>query len=517
MSPSPHPFPDVGSSTMVDLYISGYNFGADGVVTVVNDAVNATGKTKTIYTAANVSKLNGYWTHNAIKFRYMARAGNVTVTVGDKVSNKESFNDFSPAVITSCDAYQPAEDGYRTTGKLSDGSAYGVLTISGIYFYSTEENLKIEVDGVDCPIKTGSLTVVTDTSSCYSTDLTVRSVQCYVPEGTGRDNPIALIRNGQSSLSANTTTDVLYLDYNDPEIFTIAPLTIPTTGGYLTVTGRNFGADASEATVKFGKTTLAVDKDFHFNHSYFVVKVPSGQGTAKTITVDIAGTSTTLSVADSFAYQEPAMTNLTIGKTKSGSRRQLLGTSVSGGSIPSTGTSVFIRGSNLGGGASTFRVLSKVTGKEKDTTVEIVDQDTVNHKWMEVAIGEGEGRITLQLNSSGNLAYADLNYTGPTINASFPGTLRMATAGGETIELVGSSFGSGSDDCEVVFSYQGVKKFSYKANNVSVYNHSYIRFASPEGEADGPMELKVVAGGLHSNSIQFNFSKPYIERIGKLT
>jgi len=503
-----------GSSTMVDLYISGYNFGADGVVTIVTDAVNATGRTVTTYTAANTSKLNGYWTHNAIKFRYMARAGNVTVTVGDKVSNQESFNDFSPAVITTCKDYQPDENGYRTTGKTSDGSAKGVLTIAGIYFYSVESNLAIEVGGVDCPIKTGSLTTVTDTASCYSTDLTVRSIQCYVPEGTGKDNEIALIRNGQSSLSANATTDVLYLDYNDPEIFSVAPATFPTTGGYLTITGRNFGATASEATVTWGKTTLSVDRTFPYNHSFFVVQVPAGQGTAKTITVDVAGSTDTIKTDESFSYDPPVMLNLTIGKSNGGSRRRLLGAKVGGGTIPTSGASIFIRGSNLGGGTSTVKVLSKVTGKEKETTAEIVDQDTVNHKWMEVAIGEGEGRITLQLNSSGNIATADLNYTGPVINTSLPSQLTMSTQGGEMIELFGESFGSGSEDCEVVFSYQGVKKYSYRPNNVSVYNHTYIRFLSPEGEADGPMELKVVAGGLHSNVIMFNYSKPFVERIG---
>ena len=55
------------------------------------------------------------------------------------------LNDFSPAVITTCSAYQPDEDGYRTTGKTSDGSAQGVLTIAGIYFYSVESNLAVEV------------------------------------------------------------------------------------------------------------------------------------------------------------------------------------------------------------------------------------------------------------------------------------------------------------------------------------------------------------------------------------
>ena len=92
-----------GSDSAVDLHVEGFNFGSSGTLFV--DGVAQT-------------KVN-YWHHNEIYVSFDGTSGNVTLEVGELVSNLFRFYEFSPILITTCSDYYP--EIYNTDGTLTDG------------------------------------------------------------------------------------------------------------------------------------------------------------------------------------------------------------------------------------------------------------------------------------------------------------------------------------------------------------------------------------------------------------
>ena len=69
----------------------------------------------------------------------------------------------------------------------------------------------------------------------------------------------------------------MYLAYAMPEVESLDPLNISTTGGNVTILGDNFGNSPELVTVLLGDAELAVRSD-NFSHGHMIVDVPAGEG-----------------------------------------------------------------------------------------------------------------------------------------------------------------------------------------------------------------------------------------------
>ena len=534
-----------------EIYIIGKNFGDGFGGSVLID---------------NVPQEHNAWDHELIFLTCNDTSGNITIVVGDEVSDRVVFSDYSPIIYPECTRVLTEkmtgyymEDGYSTEGEDEEGRA-GRLYVAARYLYDDITDIRVTIGGgngamdeTECVVDNNTLVELCDgnseAGSCHGVDgacaaslcgdngdacptAVVKYVSCLIPPGTGETNPVTLYRTKRSSYSVNGT-DVVTLDYWGPTILSIEPTQVGTTGGTITITGTNFGAYKSRTVVTSGGEVLVVDPS-SYTHTSMEVYVPAGAGVARRLELSIDGQSTillpTMAAAIQedvlpFAYSPPTITHVNITE------------------VPTTGaTSLMIYGENFGtcnsdrmmwlasrgalgagSAANAFEALS-ASGDSAAFAVEEISADCSGHAWLELHIGPGQGLTALVMNVSGNIGSAPLNFTAPFIAETSPSPLHSPTLGGIGMFLRGSNFGVG-EDFEVVISSFGSTDGSgveYVATQdgsgsfaVTNYTHGRIEFASPAGQTEGSLSLELRVAGQSSNRVPFNYSSPSITMVAE--
>jgi hypothetical protein len=115
-----------------------------------------------------------------------------------------------------------------------------------------------------------------------------RSITCQVPDGTGTENEVILIRSAKSSYVANASSSI-WLNYQAPVITGVSPRKLHTYGGIITITGRNFGL-RSKASAYYGTTKLSV-KSTGYTDTLAYITIPAGDGKQQTLKFTVDGQS----------------------------------------------------------------------------------------------------------------------------------------------------------------------------------------------------------------------------------
>ena len=502
--------PQNGLST-ADLVVRGTDFSAVGQVVVNITSTNSTGDraigVKT-YTPNDPEVTS--WGHEQITLTVVGTEGWVTVVVGTEVSNTVRFNQYNPILLTDHDQYKP-EGTYRTSG-LTEGGGTRNLTLAGYYFGSSEDNVEVFIGENECPLVAGSLGELTD-GEVDALDLdgasavTVSKVTCIVPAGTGVSNQVTLYRSGLSNFVNDENGDVhLYLTYKPPAIDVLSPPNVSTTGGNVTVTGDNFGTDLAMTSVSLGAVPLGIQA-VGYGHEYMVVQVPEGEGLAKKLSVTVDGQTTTLDPktgeTETITYLPPVIDGLSVT------------------TIPTTGGDVTVTGSNFGRAGSATAFFLNRDGSALVSPIDVVveyggDDDAGRrrlgaadtHSALNLAVGEGYGRVALHLNVSGQVSDVDFDFNPPVITSFGPVT--GPTTGGTNLTLTGTDFGTGASgtfDLSVGGAVH-VDGDSDSPIKVLTYNHTTVVFTSPEGVASLPMDVNFTVGGQAANVVSFAYDEP---------
>jgi hypothetical protein len=502
--------PMMGQAT-TDLVIRGTNFGLSDYARIfINNVAQVFSGDPAV---AGISE----WTHEKISIKYIGTTGAVYVEVGNFDSNLMVFNKSSPELWMEA-PYIPYVGGYRTLGETNDGE--GRLTLSGCHLHSYEENIKIEIGGVDCPVVPGSLVIDLNLTKyankefCEGEGNKVRKITCEVPEGTGADNEIILLRSGNPNYSDNGNLNLRYLP---PRVDLYNPTKVDTKGGVVTIAGDNFGDNINLVTVHMGARELVIDPAT-FSHTSMEVAVPAGEGTPKDILVRVDGQKFTTEKDEEgvFRYFYPIIE------------------SVEPNLMSTTGGTVELTGVYFGreGKASVYLVKDDGAGGKSVLPYD-VNVVASTHESMTIEIGEGQGVSQIALNVSGNEAFSDLSYNAPSIAEPFGGELIISTNGGEEIVLTGVDFGIGSDytlEIREKSEYNGQISIFDEENGgnkklfpmlfsgvpeIKEITHTSLTLVTPEGQnqRDDSLELVLKVAEQESNIIKLNYGAPKIVNV----
>ncbi|GMH57924.1 hypothetical protein TrST_g5907 [Triparma strigata] len=478
-----------GTEMTTDLVIRGANFGRNTYASIyVNEVVQETWT----------------WDHEKVTLNYLGMKGSVRVKVGDLWSNRLNFSDSSPELLME-DQYLPHPDGYKTTG-----AGYTLnhrnLTLAGCFFQSSVSNLEITVDGVDCPIFPLSLKVIPQRDGFCENDI-LREVTCKVPEGTGEDNTVILLRSGNPNYSDDGIVNLKYLA---PEVYSFTPHIVDTAGGEVVIAGDNFGNDPSLVEVMMGNVKLEVlSKDF--SHSNMVVTVPSGEGRPQDVVITVDGQSYVVPKEQEdkvLQYYAPMIDT------------------IEPNTIHTTGATVAVSGSYFGREGKAVGYMKGPDGSRQDIDVEITFGE---HTSLSVVIGPGQGVTDFVLNVSHVEDEQSLKFFPPSLNP-VEGGLLFGTEGGEEIIIKGNDFGVGKDfqvtiedlnfdpeDQSSVNLNEGLfpANFDENSENIKGFNHTFIKMSAPEGQnrRDKPLTMSLVVAGQKSNGISVDYRPPSVEKL----
>eukprot|EP00457_Paulinella_chromatophora_P000003 gb/GEZN01000003.1/.p1 GENE.gb/GEZN01000003.1/~~gb/GEZN01000003.1/.p1 ORF type:complete len:6228 (-),score=473.22 gb/GEZN01000003.1/:302-18958(-) len=282
--------PTAGGGT---LMITGTSMGISGYVTIGGAVCNITFHS---HTSVNCTIPPGQGVALAVRL--------VLNTQGVSSINSKSYDYDGPAINSTSPIILPTKGG-------SD------LVVRGINFgLPGDSPVKITIGGVECPLKTP-----------VSTYLTHTVVTCVVPEyalavsATPNILVMAQVLNKFSS-------DLVYVQYNQPTITNVSSLSDETKGGTLiTVTGYDFGANPS---VLLRDDPCPITSGGLTPHFSIVCKVPAGQGVLLPVVVK-NGLSSLQSFL--FSYLPPVIDNVspstgpTAGSTSSSQRLTITGRS----------------------------------------------------------------------------------------------------------------------------------------------------------------------------------------------
>jgi hypothetical protein len=280
------------------------------------------------------------------------------------------------------------------------------------------------------------------------------------PEGApGSSVPVLVTVAGQQSNERPFA-------YAPPDIAGMHPANGPTGGGTpVTIVGTSFGAAAP--TVWFGSTPATVDSH---THTRVVVTAPAGQG-AVDVTVQ-AGAALSASSA-SFTYDGPALHAI----------HPTSGPAAGGTLLTITGTNFGVQPQVTIGG-----VVATPAG------------DGSNHTQIVVATPPGAAgtQVPVRVNVAGRESNAvDFVYD-PVVHATAMTPANGPTAGGTSITITGSGFGSTTP--AVTFGGSAAEIVSSSATHVVA--------RSPQGE--GVVPVVVAASGVQSNALWFGYDAPVL-------
>ncbi|GMH50640.1 hypothetical protein TL16_g00832 [Triparma laevis f. inornata] len=500
-----------------DLVIRGENFGTAEISNIyINDIEQPIATPST--DEAGIKQ----WTHEMIAVKYVGVSGTVHIQVGDLISNNQTFNKSSPELLME-EPYLPHPEGYRTVGETKYQGHVNPgpdeIRLAGCHFQKNEDNIRIEIGGVDCPLAIGSLKVVEEDEAadpfCVGDKNELREVTCTVPEGTGEMDEIVLIRGGNPNFRGNET---IFLHYLPPEVDKFTPTLCYTNGDEVVVTGDNFGNKKELVTVKMGGRELEI-KHGTFSHTSFTVVVPPGEGVPKPIYITVDG-QTNVTKRDHpgvFRYYYPTIF------------------SVSPDSLNTTGGDVTLTGEYFGRfGKAIATFIDKTTGAQLDDIG--VTNYSQTQESMQITVGEGQGLTQVAVNVSGNVAFYDLPFKPPTLSEQ---TIYVDTRGGETVELLGNNFGVGKNFKISIRDPNTLEETDYDdelgANKnlfpspdgytiddsqpelvpPADFTHTGLKFKTPEGQNSRTtaLELLLVVAGQESNTITFDYLPPSVVNV----
>ncbi|KAH3756150.1 tyrosine protein kinase [Pelomyxa schiedti] len=129
-------------------------------------------------------------------------------------------------------------------------------------------------------------------------------VSCYPPVGTGTNIAVELWVPDISNKHSQRAQELSYFSYNGPTIFSVDPP--PTDGGFVQVTGTNFGQESSDVMVYVNgiPTTLYT---LSVPHKVISLDIPPGCGSDSSVTVTVGGQSS----STTFTYAAPTVGNAT--------------------------------------------------------------------------------------------------------------------------------------------------------------------------------------------------------------
>ncbi|GMI07720.1 hypothetical protein TrVE_jg4996 [Triparma verrucosa] len=500
-----------------DLVIRGENFGTSEISSVyINDIEQPVATPSTDEAGIKA------WTHEMIAVKYVGTSGTVHIQVGDLISNNQTFNKSSPELLM-VDPYLPHSEGFRTIGETKYQGHVNPgpdeIRLAGCHFQKNEDNIRIEVGGVDCPLVLGSLKVVEEndpeTEFCVGEKNELREVTCKVPEGTGAMDEVVLIRGGNPNFRGNET---IFLHYLPPEVDSFSPTLCDTDGDEVIVSGDNFGNKKELVTIKMGGRELEI-KDGTFSHTSFTVIVPPGEGVPKLINITVDGQTniTSRNHPGVFRYYYPTIF------------------SVNPDFLDTTGGEVELTGEYFGRfGKAIASLYDSVTDSHLDDIEVNIGSQT--QESMQITVGEGQGVTQVALNVSGNIAKFDLPFKPPSLNDQ---TIYVDTRGGQIVELLGNNFGVGNNfkisirdpnaQEETVYDDQpGANKnmFPHPEGYTiddsqpelvppADFTHTGLKFKTPEGQNSRTtaLELLLVVAGQESNTITFDYLPPSVANV----
>ena len=357
-----------------------------------------------------------------------------------------------------------------------------------------------------------------------------------------------------------TGEKTLMLHYMSPNITSFSPDSVNTLGQQVTVKGDNFGDDVDKVLVLYGNVELPIRRNT-FNHTHFVVDVPSGEGPARDVTITVDGQVGRVSRFDKnriLKYNFPVIDSVT---------PDLVGT---------RGGNVTVRGEYYGRVGVAEAFLTDVEDGDEESAdrlpINLVVGPTSSHNYLHLHLSPGQGRTNLNVNVSGLVSRSPLNFIPPSINGNDGVAVLVNTDGGENITLEGANFGVGSDykiemvdmdldeesesedllpsannNNNILFNaMSGIMKFNETSNLIKQFDHERVVFKSPAGERakraslvteeweatntllihscshalgtgqnayDRNLALKITVAGQSSNTIPFNFKAPAIHKL----
>lgn len=338
----------------------------------------------------------------------------VAVTVGPGVNTSPAtFTDVSTISYVAPEITDITQD-IPTSG--------GPATITGSDFGTDKTALTVEVNGspVNVAYALGSSVVVD------------------IPVGTGAFYGVSVTAGPTDHKQSATfaTGAPLGTSYGAPMVYKITPPDEETSGGVLSITGVNFGADSNTIHVYLvGSGVCEVQENP--THEQVVCLVPPGTGAPYDLLISVGpvGNARNNTNTTAFRYDAPVVTD------------------VAGLSVSTLGGSITFTGSNFGSSTSTVWVTFGDTNQYTCTPFAVSDHVLA----CDVPAGVGANfPITivvgpadvaeLRQNATG-LDSTFINYIEPSISSV---ANDVPTAGGP-LTILGQGFGSRSEDVSVIF------------------------------------------------------------------
>lgn len=304
-----------------------------------------------------------------------------------------SFDSTPPKTYSFSFSYNaPSISEFSPTTSDSHDSA--VFTITGNNFGSSPS---VSIGGVDVD----TLSLISHTR-----------LKGVIPAGGGANKNVVV-----TTSTGREVTSLAAFSYNPPRIDEISPLTLPTTGGVITVSGASFGLSG---TVTVGSLTCSVSS---WTNSSVVCSVPAAAG--KDLLVVVKTELQTSSESILFSYEEPVLS----------------GTSTTFGTLG--GKTAIFSGENFGpalvGGSSYVAIDSIYIGDQLCPESSIASSH--GHTSFKCTYPPGQGtvdvNITVKSQPSNTIS---VTYSPPEIDTVY-GSL-ASTGGGSDLTLEGSNLGT---------------------------------------------------------------------------
>jgi large repetitive protein len=361
----------------------------------------------------------------------------LVVTVDGQSSNTVSI-DFSPPFID-----QLMADTLPTAGGVT-------LTVQGQNFGTSQAS--VSVGQSDCPLEQHD---------------SHTSLRCTLPAGAGVDRPVQLNVSGQAS-------NEFLLSYDRPQIDTIQPSTLATSGGqHVTIIGSGFGEGIAQVSVG----DQDCPQDAANNHGQIVCTAPQGQGLNVPVLVTVAGQ---LSDPGAVSYLAPLISAIEFE------------------TLPTAGGSrLTIHGSNFGVEGA------QVAVGEGDCP--LVAPQT--HSRIECTAPAGQGiDVPVAVSVTGQVSNDyPVSYDPPQLAGL--GAASWPTAGGVTLTVQGQNFGTSQASVSVGQSDCPLEQHD---------SHTSLRCTLPAGAGvNRPVQLNV--SGQVSNELLLSYDRPQIDTMQPVT
>jgi IPT/TIG domain/Tyrosine-protein kinase ephrin type A/B receptor-like len=312
-----------------------------------------------------------------------------------------------------------------------------------------------------------------------------------VPSGAGTAIPIIVYVAGHK-----TTADSSDLfSYDAPRIDAITPQPVPLKNHRVTINGANFAATGAGITVlveaqRAGTSDWYPFTDVSHSHIQIVAVPPSGTaGSSVNVRVTVNGQAFS---ATSVRFAAPVITHVEPTEATTDSR-----------------TTITIYGNNFGSAL----LDSSITVAGLPCFVLPADSnDTIANSMRQCILPEAQlsGSTTVVLTVAGQSASrSNFAYVSPSISSVLPQGL--STSGGETVEIIGTSFGLVPDPTQVAL-YQSPVTFDSQPCLVTSWNHTQVSCALPSGQGVGAI-VRLASGDRVFSAPLYTYGLPNITTV----